>query len=208
MENVVFIHGLWMLGIDMTLLRHRTRQCGFKVHQFSYSTVRNTPAESATQLQAYIQQFSPAQPLHFVAHSLGGLIVRHLFHLYPQQRYGKVLTLGTPHKGSAVAENLVQFAWGRFILGKSVQQGLLGGAPEWRANNPLGVIAGAGRMGLGRLLTRFSGENDGTVAVSETLLNGATEHTIVPCSHMGLIYNKVVAEQVCVFLKLGHFSHS
>ncbi len=206
MENVVFIHGLWMLGIDMTLLRKRVRRCGFKVHQFRYSTVRKSPQESAIQLQAYIKQFDSNEPLHFVAHSLGGLVVRHLFHLYPKQRSGNILTLGTPHAGSAVAELLTHSVWGRFILGKSVQQGLLGNVPQWQAGNPLGVIAGVGRMGIGRLLTRFSGENDGTVAVAETKLDGAAAHLAMPCSHMGLIYNKAVAEQVCVFLKQGRFS--
>lgn len=204
MENVVFIHGLWMLGVDMALLRKRIRQCGFKVHQFSYSTIRKSPEESAVQLQAYIKKLD-AEPLHFVAHSLGGLVVRHLFHLYPEQRSGNVLTLGTPHVGSQVAQQLTCFSWGRLMLGKSVQQGLLGDVPEWHGRNPLGVIAGAGRMGIGRLLAHFSGENDGTVAVSETELTGAADHLTMDCSHIGLIYNKAVAEQVCVFLKEGHF---
>ncbi len=207
MENVVFIHGLWMLGIDMALLRKRVRRCGFKVHQFHYSTVRKSPRESAVQLQSYIQQFDTQQPLHFVAHSLGGMVVRHLFYLYPEQRNGKVLALGTPHAGSEVAEQLSHSAWGRLILGKSVQQGLLGDAPQWRSSNPLGVIAGAGRLGVGRLLAHFSGDNDGTVAVSETKLNNTTEHLIMPCSHMGLIYNRAVAEQVCVFLQQGYFTY-
>jgi len=207
-ENVVFIHGLWMTGIDMVLLRRRVRQCGFKVYQFRYPTVRKSPKEGAVQLQAYIQQFDAQQPLHFVAHSLGGLVVRHLFHLYPEQRSGKVLTLGTPHMGSKVAEQLTHSVWGRLILGKSVQQGLLGDVPQWQAANSLGVIAGKGRMGVGRLIAHFSSDNDGTVSVSETKLDGSIEHLAMPCSHMGLIYNKAVAEQVCVFLKQGYFKSS
>ncbi len=207
MENVVFIHGLWMVGVDMALLRKRVRRCGFKVHQFSYSTIRKSPRDSAIQLQAYIQQFDVNQPLHFVAHSLGGLVVRHLFHLYPKQRSGNVLTLGTPHAGSQAAEQVMHSLWGRLILGKSVQQGLLGDVPEWSAGNPIGVIAGVGRMGIGRLLPHFSGENDGTIGVTETELAGAADHLIMACSHIGLIYNKAVTEQVCYFLKQGHFLH-
>ncbi|VAW94109.1 hypothetical protein MNBD_GAMMA23-2173 [hydrothermal vent metagenome] len=206
MEHVVFVHGLWMLGPDMAILRKRVRQCGFKVHQFSYPTVRKSPQESAIQLHAYIKKLNVA-PLHFVAHSLGGLVVRHLFHLYPEQRSGNVLTLGTPHAGSEVAAQLSHSAWGRLILGKSVQQGLLGDVPEWRASNPLGVIAGAGSVGIGRLLAHFSEENDGTIAVSETKLKGSVAHLTMPCSHIGLIYNKAVAEQVCTFLKQGHFTN-
>ncbi len=202
---MVFIHGLWMLGVDMTLLRKRVKDCGFKVHQFSYSTVRKSPQQSAVELQAYIQKIE-SERLHFVAHSLGGLVVRHLFHLYPEQRAGYVVTLGTPHHGSKVAEQLSHSVLGRLILGKSIQQGLLGDAPEWNASNPLGVIAGVGRMGIGRMLAPLEGANDGTVAVSEAELATAADSLTVASSHMGLIYNKAVAKQVCIFLKYGHFS--
>jgi len=207
MDSVVFIHGLWMLGTDMALLRRRVKRCGFKVSQFSYSSVRKSPRESAVQLQTFLQTIE-AERLHFVAHSLGGLVVRHLFDLYPEQRRGNILTLGTPHHGSQVAQQFQHSFIGRLTLGKSIEQGLLGGAPQWHAPNPLGVIAGVGKLGIGRLIASLSKENDGTIAVSETHLVGEADHITMACSHMGLVYKQSVAKQVCTFLKQGHFMHT
>lgn len=204
----MLVHGLWMVGVDMTLLRRRIRQAGFKVYQFSCSTIRNTPAENAQSLQQYLQQQVAGDVVHFVAHSLGGLVLRHLFRQFPEQRPGCVVTLGTPHSGSQVARQLVRYAWGRSILGKSVEQGLIGEVPEWHTKNPLGVIAGNHAFGAGRLICRFEGENDGTIAVAETRLAGMADHIVLPASHTGLIYNKAVASQACLFIKQGYFTHT
>jgi pimeloyl-ACP methyl ester carboxylesterase len=206
LENVVFVHGLWMMGVDMTLLRRRIRKQHFAVHQFSYPTLRRNSLENAVLLQKYLKNLD-GQTVHIVAHSLGGLVVRHLFHLYPDQRYGRVVMLGTPHTGSVIARVLIRTAWGQLILGKSTDQGLLGGVPEWRAKNALGIIAGNKALGAGRLVYRFEGESDGTVAVAETHLDGIADHLILPTTHTGLIYNKEVAEQVCLFIKQGYFKH-
>ncbi len=206
LEHIVFVHGLWMMGTDMALLRHRIRKQQFAVHQFSYPTMRKNPVENALLLQTYLKHLD-AETVHFVAHSLGGLVLRHLFHLYPNQRRGKVVMLGTPNSGSAVAQVLVRSAWGRMILGKSVDHGLLGEVPDWHAKNALGVIAGTAALGAGRLVNRFDGANDGTVAVVETHLEGQTDHLILPATHTGLIFNSQVAEQICLFIKQGYFSH-
>lgn len=205
-ENVVFVHGLWMVGVDMTILRRRIHRCGFKVYQFSYSSIRKSPADNAAKLQQYLQKIK-GDRVHFVAHSLGGLVIRHLFQQYPDQRVGKVVTLGTPHEGSEVAQQLIRFAWGRFILGKSVEHGLLGEVPEWHAKNPLGVVAGKGGVGIGRVFCDFPGDNDGTVAVAETRLTGMADHIILSTSHTGMIYNPAVSTQICSFIKQGCFSH-
>lgn len=204
MESVVFVHGLWMLGVDMALLKKRVRECGYKTHQFHYRSVRRSPEQNARKLQQFVQAIE-ADKIHFVAHSLGGLVVRHLFALYPQQRAGNVITLGTPHRSSYIAKQIMRHAWGQFILGKSVQDGLLGGAPQWHAANKLGVIAGTGRMGIGRLFSGFAENNDGTVALSETETSAMTDYLILNCAHAGFLYNKTVAKQVCAFLKTGRF---
>jgi hypothetical protein len=49
------------------------------------------------------------------------------------------------------------------------------------------------------------GEHDGTVAVAETVIDGATDRLVVPVSHTGLVVSRAVARQVCAFLQDGHF---
>lgn len=190
----------------MSLLRYRLRRCGYSPVQFSYHTISLSPRENAANLQVFLQSLGNAEQVHFVAHSLGGLVIRHLFHDFPQQKPGRVVTIGTPHCGSQVVERLMEFSWGRKILGKSVIQGLCGQVPEWQSENPLGVIAGNRSFGAGRLFCHFSGENDGTVSVSETRLANATDHIVVPSSHTGLIYNKLVASKACSFIDHKMFS--
>jgi len=205
--TVVFIHGLWMPGFDMALLRRRVHRCGYKVQQFHYSTVRKTPYEAAIELHDFLHKIEE-KPIHIVAHSLGGLVARHLLHQYPNQVDGKIITLGTPHQGSQIAELFMQTRFGSVLLGKSIEQGLLGHAPSWQANQKLGIIAGEGRMGVGRFFKHSKEPFDGTVAVSETKLEGMSDHITINSSHSGLLFNKTVAKQVCNFLEHGHFQHN
>jgi len=204
--TVVFIHGLWMPGFDMALLRRRVHKCGFNVQQFHYSTVRKTPYEAAIKLHDSLHKIEE-KPIHIVAHSLGGLVVRHLLHQHPKQIDGKIINLGTPHRGSQIAELFTHSRLGRALLGKSIEQGLLGHAPSWQANQKLGIIAGEGRMGVGRFFKHSKEPFDGTVAVSETKLEGMSDHITINCSHSGLLFNKTVAKQVCNFLEHGYFQH-
>jgi len=72
---VVFVHGLWMTGVDMYLLRWRVRRCGFVVKQFSYSSIRASVSDNATGLQQFVDRLD-ADTIHLVGHSLGGLLIR------------------------------------------------------------------------------------------------------------------------------------
>lgn len=207
MENVVFIHGLWMVGADMYRLRQRVRQCGFKTFQFNYPSIRKSPVESAEKLKQFIDANGLDQA-HIVAHSLGGLVVRHFFSMHPERITGNVITLGTPHCGSIVAEKLTQSRLGRMMLGKSTEQGLLGDVPGWDVKNKLGIIAGIGGIGIGRVIVKYTEVSDGSVMLSETKLTGMSDYLVTDSGHIGLLYNKRVAKQVCLFLREGRFEHA
>ncbi|MDH5241491.1 MAG: hypothetical protein OEW73_11970, partial [Gammaproteobacteria bacterium] len=69
----------------------------------------------------------------------------------------------------------------------------------------IGVIAGTVPLGLGRLFTDFNEDNDGTISVSETRLQGARDHLILPVSHKGMLVSADVADQAAAFLKRGEF---
>ncbi len=77
---------------------------------------------------------------------------------------------------------------------------------RWQLDRELGVIAGTRRVGLGQVFTTLDGDNDGTVAVSETRLQGATDFTTLPVGHMGLLMSARVARETCRFIKEGRFS--
>jgi hypothetical protein len=58
---------------------------------------------------------------------------------------------------------------------------------------------------MGHIAGAFGEPNDGTVAVSETRLDGATDHVTLPVTHMGLLISRNVADQIGAFLKRGEF---
>jgi pimeloyl-ACP methyl ester carboxylesterase len=207
MEAVVLVHGLWVNGTDMTVLRRRLVQAGYTAHQFSYPSVREPPAANAMALQSFVRGLD-GERLHFVGHSLGGIVIRHLFNDYPGQRPGRVVTLGTPHRPSTAAVKLARWLPGRFALGESVRQGLLGGLPPWPADRDLGSIAGTLRMGLGMVIPDIPSPNDGTVALEETRIPTLKDHVTLPVSHFGLLLSRRVFHEVDHFLKYGRFRNS
>lgn len=208
-ETVVLVHGIWMKGLEMTLLRRHLRHCGYECRQFTYQSLGCTPRENAVLLNRYLQQIE-TPVIHLVAHSLGGIVLLHLFDQYPQQKAGRIVMLGTPLQGSDVARFLFHKRWLRWLVGRSVEQGLLGDAPSWHANRELGMIAGNRGFGMGKLVTlgRLGKPNDGTVRVSETRGTGVTEHIQVTHSHFGMLFSREVGNRVCRFVQSGRFTIS
>ena len=203
-QVVVFVHGIWVTGLEMTVLRRRVRACGFECRQFSYHTLLHTPRQNAERLHAFLQDID-ADVVHFVAHSLGGVVLSHLFEAYPMQRPGRVVMLGTPINGSSLARKLHAFPPARILLGRSVVRGLLGDMPPWKGR-PLALIAGNRGIGFGLLvLNRLEKPNDGTVCLRETRNMAVTDHLEVPFSHTQMLLARPVAEAVCEYLKTGSF---
>ena len=204
---VVLVHGLWVNGLEMGWLRRRLESARHQTTQFTYPTRSNSPFESAMDLNDFVRR-QAAETVHFVGHSLGGIIIRHLFHHFPQQRPGRVVTLGTPHNGSTAAAGLASYLAGQYLLGRSTQHGLLGAVPPWPAGHELGSIAGNRRLGLGLLIPGLPQPSDGTVAVAETRLAGMTDHIELPVSHTAMLFSEAVVQQTCQFLQTGSFQHA
>lgn len=200
---VVLVHGLYLGPWTLAVLARRLRTVGLHPYRFGYPSVGASPSEVADRLAVYLREV-PGESVHLIAHSLGGLALHHLFHRHRQQWPGRVVTLGTPHLGSAVAAGLRQRGLGA-LLGRSVERGLLGDLPPWDEAHELGVIAGNLGLGLGRLFGGLFGPNDGTVAVAETRLPAARAHRVLPVSHTGLLVSARVAREAASFLASGDF---
>ena len=93
-----------------------------------------------------------AERLHLVAHSLGGIVLHHLFRQFPDLPPGRVVLLGSPVRGSGVARRMAVSPFLRPLLGSNREEGLLGDVPPWPPNRELGVIAGNRGLGVGRLI--------------------------------------------------------
>ena len=76
---VVYVHGLWLRGHEAVLLRRRLgRVLDAETRSFAYSSAGATVTDNAMALKNYLSQI-PADTLHLVGHSLGGLVILKLF---------------------------------------------------------------------------------------------------------------------------------
>jgi len=174
------------------------------VYYFRYPSRQASPPEQARRLAQFLDDIAPGQPLHLVAHSLGGLLVLWLLKQYPQRPVGRILLLGSPVRGSGVAARLARHSVTRWLLGRAWRQGLDGKVPRGAAaDREIGIIAGTRGLGMGRLIGGLSRPSDGTVALAETRLPSARQRLELPLSHFGMLFSRAVAKAACRFLKSG-----
>lgn len=205
-EPVILLHGIYMHGLCLVPLARWLQCAGFRPIIFNYPSLRRTPAANAVQLGHRVRQLD-ASTVHYLGHSLGGLVLRHLMAVHePGLPPGRTVTLGTPHRGSLVAHRLQARRMG-WLLGASRARGLLGDAPVWPATRELGSIAGVSRHGIGLLVTTLPQPHDGTVTVDETRCPTMRDHIVLPHNHTGLLLAADVVAQTAAFLRYGHFQH-
>jgi pimeloyl-ACP methyl ester carboxylesterase len=213
--TALFVHGLWMTGAESLILRRHLAAHGWRLAVLPYSSLAEpldaVARRCAHQVQALARR--TLLPVHLIGHSLGGLVIYRVFELglLPPARFSgeacRVVFMGTPVRGSQSARVLNEVAAVRALLGRTGRKVLSQGVvPHWPFAPQLGTIAGTSGRGLGRVLAPFNGPNDGTVAVAETLVEGAADHCELPVSHVGLWMSNTVAERVATFLDTGSFS--
>jgi pimeloyl-ACP methyl ester carboxylesterase len=205
--GVVYVHGLWLNGQESIVLRRRlAKSLGCTVYVFRYHTV-TAPMEDVVAALATFVRGVEASRLHFIGHSLGGLVIHRLFERHPQERAGRVVFLGTPGVASRAAAGAARMRWAAPLIGRCLAEELATlRERRWSAPHELGIIAGTRPVGLGQFVARFHEASDGTVAVSETRLAGATDHITLPVSHMGMLLSSRVAQEAGGFLERGRFS--
>lgn len=203
-EIVVLVHGLYMHGIAMLPLWHWMRGCGFDARRFSYPSLTRSVPENANRLARFLRELE-SSTVHFLCHSLGGLVVRTMLAQSSWQRPGRVLTLGTPHLGCHVAKRLGANRALAWTVGKSLRHGLDGDVPPWPKNREVATIAGNRPIGAGRMVGGLAKPNDGVVAVAETDLGPSYSRVILPEAHSGMLVSRRVARYACIFLETGRF---
>ena len=211
-DSVILLHGLARSDRSMKKLEMALLEKGYSVHNVSYASTRKTIEQLAEEAIGPALKLCPAdRKLHFVTHSLGGILVRQYLLRHEIDNLGRVVMLGPPNKGSEVVDKLRNFPGFHFINGDA---GLELGTGEGSvpnqlgaANFDLGIIAGTRSINL--ILSRMiAGVDDGKVSVESTKLEGMHDHLEMEVTHPFMMRNSKVIEQVIHYLETGSFSAS
>lgn len=211
-DCVVLVHGLGRTSHSMNFIENSLESQGYIVVNNSYPSREKSVDELASVVGDGISacKESGAQQIHFVTHSLGGLLVRQYFqeHVIPEAK--RVVMLGPPNHGSEVATKNRDKWWYKLSTGPAGQE--LGIETDSTPNRlkpvslEIGIIAGTVSLD-----PWFSGSvpkpNDGKVSVASTQLAEMKDFITVPHSHTFIANAEIVATQVKHFLAQGRFSH-
>jgi pimeloyl-ACP methyl ester carboxylesterase len=187
---------------------------GYATLNLDYASRRKALEGLAEDIHPSIQRFAKSidGPVHFVCHSMGGLLARVYIARYRPERLGRVVMLGTPNNGSEIADRLRHFRPYRAFFGPAGQQ--LGTLRDDALNAlfppvdyPVGIIAG-NRSIYPIASTFLPKPHDGRVSVENTKLDGMADHIVVRTSHPWLVRNSIAIEQTIAFLKDGKFNPS
>lgn len=208
-DVVVLIHGLARTKLSMIPIAIAARMRGHRVINWHYPSRRRTIAEHA---DVFAREVAPrlrdARRVHFITHSLGGIIVRQFLATHPLANVGRVVMLAPPNRGSEVADAINRRPILRLLMGKPGRE--LGTSAASVPNRlpaatfPLGVIAGT--RTANPLFSRWiEGANDGKVAVERTKCDGMRDFLVVARTHTFMPWSPNVIASAMRFVESGSF---
>lgn len=209
-EQVVLLHGLGRTSRSMQPLAEHLTASGFRVTNVGYASTKHTIHELAQRLAREVERCCrDAEKLHFVTHSLGGILVRAFLAEHVPPNLGRVVMLSPPNRGSELADRIGDTWLAEVTLGPTVKE--LGTGSDSTPNRlgeadfEVGIITGdRSWQPLGPWL--IEGPNDGTVSVENARLRGMSAFLVLPTTHTFIMRDPVVAEEVVRFLRTGTFS--
>lgn len=210
-EVVVLLHGMGRSVLSMKRLEWTLSDAGYRVVEVSYPSTRRSVEQLAEQHLAPVLtqvERAGARRVHFVTHSLGGIVLRHHLATHTISNLGRTVMLGPPNQGSEVADKLKGWRLYRLLTGPSGQQLGTGEGGLPRSLGParfeVGIIAGD--WSFNPIFSHWlPGPDDGKVSVAGTRLDGMNDFLVVRASHSWLPWRKAVVRQVVAFLETGKF---
>lgn len=206
--TVVLLHGLGRSPASMRPLEQALRAEGYRVLNLGYPSRERGITALVDTLDAALDRCCSDTPVHFVTHSLGGILVRVLAERGGSHRIGRVVMLSPPNAGSEVVDRLDGIPPVSWIMGPAFLQ--LGtdssSVPAALGPPPFEVGVITGDATLNPLFSWWlPGEDDGKVTVESARLEGAEDFLVVPYSHAFIMRREDVIEQVVAFLRAGRF---
>ena len=213
-EYVILLHGLGRFRQSMRRIEKHLKNLGYATINLAYpSTTKSIEMIAETHLERAVEtcKASKAQKIHFVGHSLGGIIVRQYMQRHSVPNGSRLVMLAPPNQGSEIVDLLRHIIFYKWFIGPAGHE--IGQGPESiiRRLKPIGIEVGviAGNRSMNPLFSMFlDGPDDGTVSVKNTMLPGMSDFIIVHSTHTFIVRHPVVIRQVGHFLMLGKFDRS
>ena len=208
---VVMIHGIVRSSGCFRAMEPELQQAGFTTLGFDYPSTRVSIPDCAGYLRQFLESLEGVEEIHFVVHSMGGLVVRAYLMGAPDPRIRRMVMLGVPNLGARMANHVKDLMLFKAIYGPAGQQlveeaaGLIPTLPT--PEFEFAVIAGA-RGTPGGFNPLIPGDDDGTVSVSATRLPGAADFMTVPVLHSFLMSDPATIAASRRFLETGALRES
>ncbi|MEP0006200.1 MAG: alpha/beta hydrolase [Balneola sp.] len=211
-DCVILLHGLARSDNSFSKMEQKLNEEGYFVINKSYPSTKHDIETLANDIiPRSVASCPDSSQVHFVTHSLGGILIRQYLSEHSVTNLGRVVMLAPPNKGSEITDGMKDNVLYKTVNGPA---GLQLGTDSLSvpnqlgpANFELGIIAGTKTVNpiLSQMLPN---PDDGKVSVESTKLNGMADHIEVPYSHTFIMNKDDVIEQVIRFLKNGSFNHS
>lgn len=205
------LHGLARSSTSFWFLEWRLKNAGYQVVNVDYESTEDTIEVLANRvIPKALKQCEGAARIHFVTHSMGGILVRYYFNNQSvrPENLGHVVMLAPPNRGSEVVDGLAEIPVFEMWNGKAGKQ--LSTAPDSLPNRlgPVDYSTGviAGNQSISPVFSlMIDSENDGKVSVNSTKVDGMSDHITLPVTHTFIMNDAAVFKQISYFLRNGQF---